>query len=107
MSMFSLPDMYGMHFGQKLQPIEESAMQAVEIRMLEEAFDEDVKCEAKHKLTVCTGEVTHVVWTACEPTRRLICNAAAAHNLRLIAYGLACSICLESPESHWHVEPFG
>lgn len=71
---------------------------------LEELWREDLKCEFKHKKTVCSEEVVGTA-SSCHESRLFLCQTAFDHQLGEIAMGNMCYVCWLLLRDCWELMP--
>ncbi|SFR75884.1 hypothetical protein SAMN05428970_1984 [Agromyces sp. CF514] len=109
MMPFDLPGMRAMHWTQGMQPVEKMAVESVEeIRMLEDAYSEDMKCEAIHRGDYnprCSGDVVAMFQRSCSSKgERPICSLSAEYVDRTMALpACLCTECLGYVRDHWRI----
>lgn len=84
--------------------LEKVAGQDTELRLLEEWFEHEVKCESPHRISECTIEVTHLFRDKCSGPGRSICEGAAQANLKRTNAGIRC-VCGSPSAMCWTIIP--
>ncbi len=76
-----------------------------ELIQLEEIWGEDLKCESQHldENRVCSGLVTHVVYSCTPPWH--VCSASAGWYRIWAAEGWDCDDCGEMIAECWRIVP--
>jgi hypothetical protein len=98
--------------GEKFPDVYARALEApaaIELILLEAAWNDDIACEARHLDThpPCTGEVTHMIrncWPTPGATKR-VCQAIGDWTADSLTRGGNCNTCGELKRDHWDVWP--
>ena len=87
-----------------MQPIEREVADEMEVRQLENMWDEDLPCELRHRDYTCGGTVTHRL-SFCAGAL-LICEPGAKRKERVIFdLNSGCSYCGDLCAYCWYVVP--
>jgi hypothetical protein len=106
MSDFNLPNMRAMHWSAGMQPIEESVVRPIEVRMLEGWLDDDMQCKAVHheENPRCSGDVVAMLLTCIPGGERPVCSATAEYaDIMLAKPAVFCVTCASFIRDHWRL----
>jgi hypothetical protein len=88
------------------QRMEEMTTNAVDLILLEAAWEDVIRCESEHTSLgneVCTVDVTHIIISGHRRTR--VCVSHATFKERQIRAGVECAECRKPAADCWKVVP--